>query len=47
MWFTENEMMANVDKNHLFLSYVEDHSIEIDGFTVKNSNCKKLSGLQF
>ena len=47
MWFTDNEMMANADKRHLFLSSVEDHTIEIDGTAVKNSHCKKLSGVQF
>ena len=40
MWFTENEMMTNVDKCHLFLSSIEDHVIEINGtvkiHTVKN-----------
>ena len=46
LWFTENEMMANADKCHL-LSSVEDHKIEINGFTVKNSYYEKLSGVQF
>ena len=40
MWFTDIEMMANADKRHLFLSSVEDHAIEIDRSTVKNSRCK-------
>ena len=26
MWFTENEMMAIVDKCHRLLSFVEDHT---------------------
>ena len=39
MWFTKNEMMANVNKRNLFLSSVEDHLIEIDGSTVKNLHC--------
>ena len=39
-------MMANADKCHL-LSSVEDHKIEINGFTVKNSYYEKLSGVQF
>ena len=47
MWFTKNEMMANADKRHLFLSSVEDHTIEIDGSTVKNLYCEKLSEMQF
>ena len=42
MWFTENEMMANADKCRLLLSSVEDHTIEVDGFTVQNFNCEKL-----
>ena len=42
MWFTDNEIMANADKRHLFLSSVEDHTIEIDGSTVKNSHCKNF-----
>ena len=45
MWFTENEMMANVDKCHLLLSTVEDHTIEINEFTVKNSHFEKLLGV--
>ena len=47
MCFTDNEMMANVDKCHPLLSSVEDHTIEINGYTVKNSHCKKLLGLHF
>ena len=47
MWFTENEMIANVGKCHLLLSSVEDHTIEISGFTVKNSQCEKLIGMHF
>ena len=40
-------MMANVDKCHLLLSSVEDHTIEINGFTVKNLHCEKLLGVHF
>ena len=47
MWFTKNEMMANADKRYLFLSSVEDHTIEIDGSIVKNLHCEKLSEMQF
>ena len=32
MWFTKNEMMANVDKYHLLFN-CEDHTIEINGST--------------
>ena len=39
-------MMANADKCHL-LSSLEDHKIEINGFTVKNSYYEKLLGVQF
>ena len=39
-------MMANDDKCHLFLSSVEDHTIEINGSTIK-IHTKKLSGVQF
>ena len=42
MWFIENEMVTNVDKSHLLLSSVEDHTIEINGFIVKNSHCENL-----
>ena len=35
-WFNKNEMMANVDKPQLFVGSVEDHTIEVDGSTVKN-----------
>ena len=47
IWFTENEMITNADKCHLLLSSVEDHTIEIDGYTAKNSNRKQLPGVQF
>ena len=40
-------MMAYADKCHLLLSSVEDHTIEINGFTVKNSSCEKLLGVHF
>ena len=47
IWFTENKMMANADKFHLLLSFVEGHANEIDGFSVKNARCKKLLGVHF
>ena len=40
-------MMANADKWHLLLSFVEVHVIEINGFTFKNSNCEKFLGVHF
>ena len=40
-------MMANADKFHLLLSFVEGHANEIDGFSVKNARCKKLLGVHF
>ena len=40
-------MIANADKYHLLLSSVEDHTIEITGFTVKNSHCEKLLWVHF
>ena len=47
MWFTKKEMTANVDKYHLLVSSVEDHTIEINGFTVKNSHRETLLGMHF
>ena len=51
MWFTKNEMMANVGKYHPLLKYhhlsVEDHTNEINGCTVRNSHCEKLLGVHF
>ena len=47
IWFIDNEMMANVDKCHLLFSSAEYHTIEINGFTVKNSHCEKLLGPHF
>ena len=47
MWFTENKTMANDDKCRLLLTLVEDHTIEISRFTVKNSHCEKLLGVHF
>ena len=44
MWFSHNEMMAKADKCYL-LSSVEDHTIRINGLTVKNSHLKKLLGM--
>ena len=40
-------MMANADKCHLLLSSVEDYTIEINGFAVKNSHSEKLLGVHF
>ena len=39
--------MANADKCHLLLSSVEDRTIKINGFTVKNSHCENLLEVQF
>ena len=47
MWFTKNDMIANVDKCLLILNSVEYHTIEINGFTVKNSHCEKRLGVHF
>ena len=47
MSFTKNEMIANVDKCHLLLNFVEDQTIEIKGFTTKNSHCEKRLGVHF
>ena len=47
MWFTENEIMANADKYHLLRSSYEDHTIEINGFTARHSQCEKLLGVHF
>ena len=40
-------MMADGDKCHLLLSSVEDHTIEINGYAIKNSYCGKLLGVHF
>ena len=40
-------MIANADKCHLLFSSAEDHTIEINAFTVKNSHCEKLLGVHF
>ena len=47
LWFTENDMMVNADKCHLLSSSAEDHTIEINGFAVKNSHCEKHVGVHF
>ena len=47
MWFTVNEMMADFEKCQLFLGSVEDHTIEINGLTVKNSYCEEFLGVHF
>ena len=38
MWFTKNEIMANTDKDHFCNSFYEDHTIEINGYTVKQTH---------
>ena len=40
-------MMASADKRHLFLSSVENHTIEVNGSIVKNVHSEKLSEMQF
>ena len=40
-------MIANVGKCRLILSSVEDRTIEINGFTVKNTHREKSLGVHF
>ena len=42
IWFTENDMLTNAEKFHLFLSSFKDHEIEINGFALKILHCEKL-----
>ena len=46
-WLIENEMMVNADKYHLLFSSVKNHTIEINGSTVKNLHREKLLGMHF
>ena len=46
MLFTENEMMANVEKCHLLHDSVEDHTIEINRCSIKTHTVKKFLGAQ-
>ena len=44
-WFSNNFLKANVDKCHLILSTDEPLTINIDNEVIKNSNNKKLLGI--
>ena len=44
-WFSNNFLRANADKCHLILSTGEPFSINIDNEVIKNSNNKKLLGI--
>ena len=44
-WFSNNFLKANTDKYHLILSTDEPFSINIDNEVIKNSNNKKLVGI--
>ena len=44
-WFSNNFLKANADKCHLILSTDEPFSINIDYEVIKNSNNKKLLGI--
>ena len=39
--------MANADKCHFLLSSAENHTININGFAIKNSQCKQPLGVDF
>ena len=44
-WFSNNFLKTNADKSHLILSTDEPFSINIDNEVIKNSNNKKLLGI--
>ena len=44
-WFSNNFLKANADKYHLILSTDEPFSINTDNEVIKNSNNKKLLGI--
>ena len=44
-WFSNNFLRANAEKFHLILSTDEPFSINIDNEVIKNSNNKKLLGI--
>ena len=44
-WFSNNSLKANADRCHLILSTDEPFSINIDHEIIKNSNNKKLLGI--
>ena len=47
IWFTKNEMKANLSKCHLLLSITDAFSFEISATVIRNSNSKKLLGVTF
>ena len=44
-WFSNNSLKTNADKCHLILSTDEPFSSDIDNEVIKNSNNKKLLGI--
>ena len=47
IWFTQNEMKANLNKCHLLLSITDVFNFEISETVIRNSNSKKLLGVTF
>ena len=47
VWFIENEMITNADNWHLLLGSIEDHTIESNKFTIKNSRFEKPLEVHF
>ena len=46
-WIRNNGLSANPDKFHLILSDgTQEYAINIDNFSIKNSNCEKLLGIK-
>ena len=44
-WFTEDEFKANARKCHLLISYGENMHVNIGTSQIKNSDCKRLLGI--
>ena len=45
-WFKNNGMKANIDKYHLLISDKEQTQINLNGLSIKSSNCEKLLGIK-
>ena len=46
-WFPDNQMKLNTDKCHVLLNSKGPNKIKIENLCMKNSSCKKMSGINF
>ena len=46
-WFENNLLKRNADKFHFLVSTIQEVSLNVNNFKIKNSKCEKLLGVKF